>query len=166
MSKSTIRTAKGDITKITFDAMIVHGVNCKGVMGSGVAKALRDKYPEVFTSYRDYYESFIDDKLSDPRDLLGNVNYVQLDMDLTVANAFTQFDYGRDGRKYVSYDSVFDAFTDVNQSLHELWDIGRGQDLYFPKIGAGLGGGNWNVIKTIIEETVDQKFNPTLVEFA
>ena len=30
---------------------ICHQVNCKGRMGSGVAKQIRAKYPEVYTAY-------------------------------------------------------------------------------------------------------------------
>lgn len=46
-----IRVIDGDL--FTTDArFIVHQVNCKGVMGSGVAKQVRNKYPHVFVEYK------------------------------------------------------------------------------------------------------------------
>ena len=34
--------------------VIAHQVNCQGVMGSGVAKQIRDKWPRVYDSYVTY----------------------------------------------------------------------------------------------------------------
>ena len=36
---------------------IAHGVNCKGAMGSGVAKAIKAKFPEMYRSYRQMCQS-------------------------------------------------------------------------------------------------------------
>ena len=33
------------------DRIIVHGCNAQGVMGAGVAKAIRTKYPEAYSNY-------------------------------------------------------------------------------------------------------------------
>ena len=32
--------------------IICHQVNCQGVMGSGIAKQVREKYPNVYNSYK------------------------------------------------------------------------------------------------------------------
>ena len=48
-----IEYIKGDI-RDTDCKVIAHGVNCQGVMGSGVAKALYEKWPEVKKSYLKY----------------------------------------------------------------------------------------------------------------
>ena len=32
--------------------VIVHQVNCQGRMGSGVAKAIKEKFPNVYTAYK------------------------------------------------------------------------------------------------------------------
>lgn len=42
-----LKHIKGDIFKSNADA-ILHQVNCQGVMNSGVAKQVREKYPIVF----------------------------------------------------------------------------------------------------------------------
>lgn len=41
-------------------AVICHQVNCQGKMNSGVAKAIREKWPEVYTRYRTKYECEVD----------------------------------------------------------------------------------------------------------
>ena len=45
-----IRYVKGDITESNCD-IICHQVNCRGAMNSGVAKAIREKWPEVYEQY-------------------------------------------------------------------------------------------------------------------
>lgn len=156
---SKIKVIKGDICKIKENALIVHGVNCQGVMASGVALALRKEYPEIYKSYSA--------KVSDVGIsglLLGQVDYVEIDEDLHIANAFTQYTYGRiPGKRYVDYEAVQIAFEDINKYLTQCTFGDNVLRLYFPAIGAGLGGGNWNTIETIISNTVDQKFDPTLV---
>lgn len=46
-----MRVVRGDL----FDEdtqVIAHGVNCKGLMGAGIAKAFRAKYPDMYKEYR------------------------------------------------------------------------------------------------------------------
>jgi len=51
-----IEYRKGDL--LTTEVQhILHGCNRRGVMGSGVAKAIRDKYPQAYTDYNDVYNS-------------------------------------------------------------------------------------------------------------
>ena len=50
---SKIEYIRGDIIT-SLDDHIVHGCNAQGVMGSGVAKALRDEWPQIFKPYADF----------------------------------------------------------------------------------------------------------------
>ena len=51
-----IEYIKGDL--MTSDIRhIIHGCNAQGVMGSGVAKLIRDKYPSAYTDYNDVYNN-------------------------------------------------------------------------------------------------------------
>jgi O-acetyl-ADP-ribose deacetylase (regulator of RNase III) len=160
----SITYIKGDITQISSPAIIVHGVNCQKVMGSGVAKAIRERWPLVYDSYL-YFLAL--EQLP-----LGRIDIVKFDSNLFVINAFTQEHYGRDGRKYVSYDAVESCFKeieefrqgldrDLNDRLNDVNGIDEAHfdkpivtPVYFPRIGAGLGGGNWNIIESIINETL------------
>jgi O-acetyl-ADP-ribose deacetylase (regulator of RNase III) len=51
-----IEYVEGDLLK-TEIRHIIHGCNAQGVMGSGVAKAIRDKYPQAYRDYNDMYNS-------------------------------------------------------------------------------------------------------------
>lgn len=141
-----VNYTKGNITDIDF-GFIVHGVNCQGVMGSGVAKALKDKYPIVESEYKKYCDTY---HIENPY-LLGTVQYVKITPTLFVVNAFTQEFYGRDGMKYVSYDAIEKCFKIIveRQGLTKLF-----LPISFPKIGAGLGGGDWKIIEAILEKTL------------
>lgn len=46
-----LKHIKGDIFE-SGAQVILHQVNCQGVMGSGVAKQVREKYPIVFEYYK------------------------------------------------------------------------------------------------------------------
>lgn len=127
--------------------LIVHGCNAQGVMGSGVAKQLRDKYPDVYTEYVTHLEYLKREQYP----LLGAVSFVAIPgmPDLIVANAITQEFYGREpGRKYVSYEAIFDSI-----STCLAYAKNKDMDVHIPfMIGAGLGGGDLASIKTIIED--------------
>ena len=61
-----IHYVQGDITKSDCD-IICHQVNCQGVMNSGVAKAIREKWPEVYDNYKRWC-----DREEYKEDLLGH----------------------------------------------------------------------------------------------
>lgn len=129
-----IEYIKGDIFE-TEHKYILHGCNAQGVMGAGVAKAIKQTYPFAYETYRKSYEN---DGLE-----LGQVQIVKC-RNRTIINAITQKNYGRDGLRYVSYDAISNCFAALEEILY-------GETIAMPKIGAGLAGGNWNIIEAIIE---------------
>tara|TARA_R100000544_G_C2218699_1_gene56126 strand:- start:697 stop:1161 length:465 start_codon:yes stop_codon:yes gene_type:complete len=121
---------------------IAHGVNCQNKMRSGVAKVLYTEYPKVKDSYHLFCGDFLDHGYTSD-DLLGFIDIVDLE-DRIIVNAFTQKFYGYKKKKYVNYDAIFNVFKRM---------IGQGiTDIAIPKIGAGLAGGNWEVISRIIDD--------------
>lgn len=126
---------KGNLLDVN-TGMIVHGCNAQGVMGSGVAKVLRDKYPEMFKNYaQDIFMRGYS---------LGFVSWYS-NLPIIIASGITQEFYGKDGKKYVSYDAV-DAVMNCVFSYASRIDV----PVHMPKIGAGLGGGDWKIIEAII----------------
>lgn len=73
---------------------ICHQVNCKGVMGSGVAKQIKFKWPQVFQQYKE----LCDKHAGCTKELLGTVQGVRVDVNTTVVNIFGQDAYGRTGK--------------------------------------------------------------------
>ena len=129
--------------------VVIHGCNCFCTMGSGVARAIRDAFPEA---YRIDQYTVCGDK-----NKLGTISVatVKADMgvyngqgkDFSIVNAYTQYNYGRVKRQYVSYDAVQMCF----KKIKEIFG-GKHKKFAFPMIGAGLGGGDWTTIGSIIDE--------------
>ncbi len=129
-----------DITKVT-EGIIIHGCNAQGVMGSGVAKQLRAKYPDIYLDYLNGLED------CHPKAKLGAVFLSKVSGKLLVGNCITQEFYGRDGRKYVSYDAL-----DLAASFVGHFAKTQGETIHVPwLIGAGLGGGNLDICHQILE---------------
>ena len=119
---------------------IVHGCNAQGVFNAGIAKQIRERFPEAYLHYRDIYNSATDKGLSSLR--LGEI-YTAESNGKIILNAITQQNYGRANIRYVSYDAldtIMKRINDMNISI-----------IAMPQIGSGLGGGDWQVIAAIIE---------------
>ena len=144
-----IEYRKGNLLDVT-SGVIAHGVNCQGVMGSGVAKAIREKYPLAYRTYLKKVQKCVEFN-NNTSALLGQVqfcstsdNEVFTGPNVVVANCFTQDFYGTD-KRHVNYEAVAKCF----QTLYVR--SGMYGQLNIPKIGAGLGGGDWSVIESIIK---------------
>jgi O-acetyl-ADP-ribose deacetylase (regulator of RNase III) len=124
---------------------IVHGCNAKGVMGSGVALAVKKVFPEAYKDYLRHYES--DDGL-----VLGEAYPIAITTNLVIWNAITQEGFGAPTRN-CSYDAIQTCFEQINDTLSQTKSDHC--ELHIPAIGAGLGGGNWEIIREIIEQTID-----------
>ncbi len=117
---------------------IVHGCNAQGVMGSGVAKIVKEQY---FDAYKFYAEQYDEHGLK-----LGDVQFVPANGKVIV-NAITQENFGRTGAKFVDYNAVANCMKTINTVLK----LSGETHVAMPQIGAGLGGGDWTVIASIIE---------------
>lgn len=141
-----INYIKGNLL-ITPDKFIMHGVNCQGVMGSGVAKAIKEHriFKNAYYDYLRYCQSVhINQRL-------GTINISTCnDADYNykfVLNAFTQFNYGTPSICHVDYNAVDVIMRDTRVLLRQFNEL----SISMPKIGAGLGGGDWNIIEKIID---------------
>lgn len=144
-----IEYIKGDL--FTTDVVhIAHGCNCQGVMGAGVAKIVKDRFPNAFKVYHNRVILETNQNLAsgcDPtRSLLGKVIQAPMENDKIIIHCLTQDYYGNNWR-HVNYDAVATAFEKIALSYPP-------KTLAMPKIGTGLGGGDWNIIEAIIESTL------------
>lgn len=102
-----IEYVKGSVVDAS-ESIIAQGCNAQGVMGSGVAKAIRDKWPEVFQPYKTHCK-----RCQEP---LGTISFTATwDGEKMIANMITQRFYGRDGKVYVDYDAIRKAMTFLNK---------------------------------------------------
>lgn len=142
-----MRIIQKDITTVGAPAIIAHGVNCQRAMGSGVAKALYTKWPKVREAY-----------MARTRMVIGEVQFVDVEPGIVVANCFTQDQYGYDGAQYAKLDGILNA-------LHEVaaYDaLVTGLDvIHIPRIGCGLGGLDWRDLEPqlkVIEGYMNAEF--------
>lgn len=144
---------------------IAHGCNAQGVMGSGVAKAVRSHYPWAFDAYAAECNEGLRAHLT-RHQLVGRcIPSHNDDKTKWVFNLITQERYGRDpAHRYMSYDALERSLRDMD-SWFKWNDLKK--ELGIPMIGAGLGNGNWNIIQTIIHETLpDYAINVYVMEKA
>lgn len=147
-----MKVIKGDILTQT-SGLIIHGVNCQGSMGSGIALKIRKVYPQV---YHDYI-TYTDKVKRQFGSLLGEVIYTQVSDSLVIASAYTQMYYGHSpGRRYVSYDAVDSVFDKISQHVKRE-PLLRDGPIMFPKIGCGLARGQWGIVSAIIEHHLGDK---------
>lgn len=136
------------------NGIFVHGCNAQGVMNSGIAKTVRENFPNAFNEYKKQQAAI---GLS-----LGSISYAWVHRDFCIVNGITQQYYGREeGKVYISYDAIREVFTKAGKIALE-----ENLPLSFPMIGAGLGGGDWEKIKLIIEAVVDPKVEKVLYTLA
>lgn len=144
---------KGDLIKLARQGMfdvIVHGCNCMCKMEAGIAKQIKRNFPEA-------YEADKKTKIGDI-DKLGTCSFAHcrtMSGLIIVVNAYTQFDYRGRGIK-VDYAAI-------DKCVRWLTNKYSGMKIGMPKIGAGLGGGEWKIIKGIVEKA-SKNANVTIVE--
>lgn len=126
--------------------VIVHGCNCQHTMGAGIAKQIKERFPKA-------YQADLDTPKGGGK--LGTVSAASLP-DFTIVNAYTQDFYGPTGQQ-ADYDAI-------RSSMHYIKTWFYGKRIGYPRIGAGLGGGDWSVISKIIDEELEGE-DHTLVEY-
>lgn len=143
-----INNIKGDLVKQAelFD-VIVHGCNCFCAMNSGIAPQIKKKFPEAF-------EVDCNTKKGD-REKLGTISFTH-NTNPVVVNAYTQYEFGTDKRN-CDYNALRSCMQEIRIQF-------KGKKIGMPKIGAGLAGGDWNIIRKIIDEELGEE-DITIVEW-
>ena len=117
---------------------IIHGCNCFRSFGAGIAKSIKERYPEA-------YDADLNTGHGD-KNKLGQYSYAKLSDDKTIINAYTQYAYG--GNKVnVDYDAIRKVFILLEEKYRNSNML-----IGIPMIGAGLAGGDWETISNIIND--------------
>lgn len=121
--------------------VIVHGCNCQCTMGAGIARTIKQHFHEAH-----------DADLATPkaaRDKLGTISFARIvrpAAEFVIVNAYTQFHWQGSGLK-ADYDAIKRAMLEVKARF-------SGLRIGYPLIGAGLAGGDWNIIAPLIDEAL------------
>jgi len=133
----------GDLINSVEEGIIIHGCNAQGVMGSGIALQIRNKYPDCYLGYKNTLVEFRKGGI----DPMGLVIPYYDGLRLIICNAITQDGFGRgEGKRYVNYEALQKCFEQAAEMAHT-----NKAHIHYPQIGAGLGGGDWSIISDIIE---------------
>lgn len=139
-----------DITTVKAPAIIIHGVNCQKAMGSGVAKALYEKWISV----RDGYMSLPKNAMK-----LGSIQMIEVEPNIVVINCFTQHKFGTDGDKYANAESLRECLHKVASYAVDNGNI----EIFSPRIGCGLGGLDWETEVLPVFQEIDELYHPIYI---
>lgn len=143
-----IKIMSGDLLEATED-IIVHQTNCFGGFGSGIAGQIKEKFPQAYEDYRHLFK----DKKRRP-ELLGDVRVTMIKNDKIckyICHLFSQDSYGYDGRKYTSYDAMYQGLLYIKEQA-----MNSKKSVALPyMLGCGLGGGSWKIVQAIIEDVFE-----------
>lgn len=150
--------------------VIAHGCNCHSQMGAGIAPQMAKAFGcDNFEMERwgstieklgciDYQIMVLgENAVWNSEDYKNNRN----EPELTVVNAYTQFNYGRNHSDGDARPIDYEALTLCMRKMNKVF---AGAHIGLPMIGAGLAGGNWNLIKNIIQKEL-QDCKVTIVKY-
>lgn len=132
-----VKIVQGDLFYADVD-ILAHGCNCKNGFGSGVAGMMAKFHPRAKTAY---HARFFEQGWK-----LGDVQFVPSN-DQIIANCATQNEYYPRDRMHADYYAI-------RQSMEKVKEFAKnaGLSIGVPKIGCGLAGGDWSIVKGILDE--------------
>jgi O-acetyl-ADP-ribose deacetylase (regulator of RNase III) len=123
---------RGDLFSTDAQA-IGHGVNCEGVMGAGIAKVFKEKFPNNYEAYRKYCSM---------KFLSPGTAFMKKENGLLIFNMATQYRPGPDA----TYSRVLRAGADAAELA-----VANGIDrIAIPLIGCGIGGLEWSMVEELL----------------
>lgn len=133
-----IRYVNGDLFKSKADAL-VNPVNSVGVMGAGLAKKFKEKYPDMFDKYRELCKQ--------GKFYGGYIHIYQIRGEKRFIVNFATKEHWKDKSK-IEY---------IIAGLATLHDILRYtpipiKSIAIPALGCGYGGLKWDEVKEAIED--------------
>lgn len=145
-----------------FRGTIMHGCNCKKVMGSGVAKWIRETFPAAYDKDC-IWGAPATERLGSFTNTLETFQTAERP-NVLIYNLYTQFGIREFNNRTFEYTKPFslDAFRDAfTTALNDLYNTNIhiystsplrpwNHPIFLPCIGAGLGGGDWLEIQTMI----------------
>ena len=141
-----VNYVRGDATQPigSENRIITHCCNDQGYWNAGFVKALSHRWPEPERAYRRWATG-----LETLPFALGNVQFVRVVAGLCVANIIGQSGISNGRLNHpppVRYEAIRKGLERVRQLA-----LTHTASIHMPRMGAGLAGGNWDLITEIIE---------------
>lgn len=135
--------------------ILCHQVNFEGVMGGGIALALKNRFMSEgqYRSYQAYCDGLREKAL-------GTILYTQIDEKQYIANMFCQNSWAEQGA-LTNYDAMRRCFREI-----EFAAARNHLSVAIPGfIGCGIAGGDWRIVTGIIKEIFHQSRVPVSVVY-
>jgi O-acetyl-ADP-ribose deacetylase (regulator of RNase III) len=141
---SNCKIIEADIFEVfedTDNVTMIHVANCFHVMGGGIAKIIKDRYPKA-------YEADCRTVKGD-RDKLGTYSFAKIKDEKYIVNIYGQYTYGQNhfGDREASYDAIYNG---IKKLLVDIKNTEIQTVLIPYMIGCGLAGGKVEIVETII----------------
>lgn len=148
---------EGDLIQLAiggkFD-VIAHGCNCFSTMGAGIAKKIRQFFPEAYLVDR-YSTMFHKEKMGNLTSTFTKEEKGVFQR-ASVFNLYTQYEPGANFKiEYLQ--------SSLNRMARELRKY-KHLKIGLPLIGCGIGGGDWEEVEAVILEEL-KGFNVTVVKY-
>lgn len=141
----SIKIIKGDMVKSMLDGKLqayAHQANCFCTMGRGIAPLLVEANPEVA-------EVDKNTEAGNPYKL-GTFSVTTDETKPLIYNIYGQFHWSKfkiDGKRNTDYSALEGA---LELAFEDMWDK-KIKTVGIPLIGCGLAGGDWKVVKSMID---------------
>ena len=124
--------------------IIVHICNDIGGWGKGFVMAISKRWEQPEQQYRQWFKS--NDNFS-----LGQVQFVQVEEELWVANLIGQHKINKDenGNAPIRYEAILLGLVKVGQFAFD-----KNATVHMPRIGCGLAGGTWDKVEPLISKSL------------
>ncbi len=166
----TLRYIDGNLLLNKEVEVIGHQANCQNTFGSGIARAIREMYPEAY-----HVDTMCAAK---KQNVLGNWSAADINestrqthgtkiqqiFNLYGQNLGTQFK--ERGGRMTDYDALYLALKGMADTLSARYTkLGQKPPVVgFPFLmGSALGGGNWHIVSRLIEVAFDGYENDVLI---
>ena len=148
-----LKYKKGNLVDAWLDGevdVLIHQCNCYNTFGSGIAKEIRERIPEAYDADCKTIKGDVGK--------LGDFTVYSHESGRLVYNLYGQYGYGRERRIYTSYPNLFKGLLGIQNDLVRPLRIG------IPKLGCGLGGGDWSIVEGFVKATIAKENVVTVYE--
>ncbi len=141
----------GDIFNEDAEA-IVNTVNCVGVMGRGIALQFKKRFPENFKVYESACKK---------KSVIPGKMFIYKTGSLIGPKYVINFPTKRHWRGASRIEDIESGLQDLEKVIKEL----KIKSIALPPLGSGLGGLDWNEVRSLIENKLSQIFDISIVVF-
>lgn len=141
---TNIKHVRGDAVAALISGEVdylLHQCNSRGVMGSGIAKQIKESIPEAYGVYRKQYTQN------------RGSTFGMVSIGGGVINMVSQEDYGLEDRRYTNYGVMANIMCSLRDMFYLEGNINTGAlKIAIPKLmGCDRGGGDWDIVYELIE---------------